>query len=158
MEFVTADLHLDDRFVAKLRGYKNAADMTEELIEVYNSIVGPNDTVYHIGDFAVGERITYLVSRLNGYKALILGNHDERKPFEYVNMGFMAVHTSLLKTVKGKQVILNHDPCIYCAVGGIPILCGHVHTLFRMVENVLNVGYDIWKRPVPIEGLMEYFE
>lgn len=55
--------------------------MNEVIIDNWNSVVSPGDTVYHLGDVALGQidKSLACVSRLNGYKILILGNHD--RPF-----------------------------------------------------------------------------
>jgi len=55
--------------------------MDETIIENWNSVVKPEDTVYHLGDIALGPISESLakVARLNGHKIAILGNHD--RPF-----------------------------------------------------------------------------
>ena len=51
----------------------------EWLIGLWNSQVGKHDVVYHIGDFCLGnrERAEKILSRLNGKKFFIRGNHDK---------------------------------------------------------------------------------
>lgn len=48
------------------------------MIENWNAAVAAGDTVFHLGDFSfLGLEATRdIVSRLNGYKILILGNRD----------------------------------------------------------------------------------
>ena len=55
--------------------------MNQKLIENWNSVVGPNDLVFHLGDFAFGgaEIWNKTLPRLNGHKVLILGNHKINK-------------------------------------------------------------------------------
>lgn len=56
--------------------------MNEEIIKRWNTLVAPEDTVYHLGDVALGKIDDSLacVGRLNGTKILIEdGNHD--RPF-----------------------------------------------------------------------------
>lgn len=56
--------------------------MNEALIANHNSVVSPDDTVYFVGDFAMGkisESLPY-AERFNGHKILILGNHDRPWP------------------------------------------------------------------------------
>ena len=56
MEFFTSDLHF---FHRKLVGITNRWRDTDEdahnewLINLWNSTVGPSDTVYHLGDFSM---------------------------------------------------------------------------------------------------------
>jgi calcineurin-like phosphoesterase family protein len=58
---------------------KSAVDfMNESLIQNWNDIVGEDDTVYVLGDVAMGKIADSLplVLKLNGNKFLIPGNHD----------------------------------------------------------------------------------
>lgn len=51
--------------------------MNEAMIENWNSVVGPKDLVYHLGDVVINRRYLNLVlPRLNGRKKLVRGNHD----------------------------------------------------------------------------------
>lgn len=49
------------------------------LIDVWNSTVKRGDTVYHLGDFCLGNKVytEYVLSKLNGKKYFIHGNHDK---------------------------------------------------------------------------------
>lgn len=50
--------------------------MDEELVKNWNEVVGVNDKVYHLGDVVINRRALKTLSRLNGRKVLIKGNHD----------------------------------------------------------------------------------
>ncbi|MCH5160832.1 MAG: metallophosphoesterase [Clostridiales bacterium] len=80
MVYFTSDLHLGhaNYNVFGLRGFSSVGQMDETLIERWNARVGKADTVYILGDLIFennGEPLSYL-SRLNGRKRLIVGNHD----------------------------------------------------------------------------------
>jgi calcineurin-like phosphoesterase family protein len=53
--------------------------MHEDMIQKWNSVVGSRDYVYHLGDvtFQYNGPFNHLMSRLNGLKRLIVGNHDK---------------------------------------------------------------------------------
>lgn len=55
--------------------------MDEIIIQRWNEVVKPEDTVYHLGDIALGpiDKSLSKITRLNGHKIAILGNHD--RPF-----------------------------------------------------------------------------
>ena len=53
--------------------------MDELMIENWNSVVRPQDKVYHLGDVYMGRNESGFQYRLNGHKRLILGNHDNGK-------------------------------------------------------------------------------
>ena len=48
------------------------------MIERWNSVVKPGDKVYHLGDVSIkyGHDLGRVMTRLNGKKRLIRGNHD----------------------------------------------------------------------------------
>lgn len=49
--------------------------MDDTLCNNWNAVVGPEDTVYHLGDFSFGLPDKYL-TRLNGHIFFVMGNHD----------------------------------------------------------------------------------
>lgn len=66
-----------------LRPFANAQEMDEHMVKVWNERVRPNDKVYHLGDVVIGRRHLQTLSRLNGDKVLIKGNHDIFKLEDY---------------------------------------------------------------------------
>lgn len=84
MIWFTADTHFnhDNILAYSRRPFADLAEMTERMIGNWNAVVKPGDQVYHLGDFALsfGKRdaalIDSLLSRLNGQKHLLAGNHD----------------------------------------------------------------------------------
>src|SRR5687768_1882488 len=79
--FFTSDTHFGDRRALRFdrRPFAGLAEHDEALAERWNEIVGPQDEVWHLGDFALGpppERISALLASLNGRKHLIIGNND----------------------------------------------------------------------------------
>lgn len=62
------------------RPFKNAGEMNAAIVKNWNSVVGPNDFVYHLGDVFIGgteKERSEIVHSLNGRKRLIVGNHDD---------------------------------------------------------------------------------
>lgn len=64
----------------KFRGdlFKDVSDMNEQMIYNWNSVIKPEDKVYHLGDVYFGSQpeADAILSRLMGKKRLIVGNHD----------------------------------------------------------------------------------
>jgi calcineurin-like phosphoesterase family protein len=80
MIFFTSDLHLGHRNIIEYchRPFADLDAMNEGLIARWNEIVHDHDTVYIVGDLAMG-RLTEtvpLASRFRGQKILVPGNHD----------------------------------------------------------------------------------
>ena len=159
MIWFTSDYHLSHFNIIRYenRPFQNINEMNKTIIENHNKLVHPEDAVYFLGDFSlVGkEKFAWYkkhINMFNGQKHLILGNHDYLKPFTYVSAGFISVHTAL----DIGEFILVHDPAVSIIHKDRKWLCGHVHSLFKMQKNVLNVGVDVWDfNPVSIDQVRE---
>jgi calcineurin-like phosphoesterase family protein len=82
--YLTADTHFGHPLMltACNRPYKNVHEMNRGLIDNWNAVVNPEDTVWHLGDFAMksdAREIAEIFYALNGRKNLIIGNHDVYK-------------------------------------------------------------------------------
>lgn len=136
--------------------------MHNDIIKKHNEVVPKDGVVYHLGDFAFVRKdqlskITGILDQMNGQHHLILGNHDEGKPFTYVNMGFASVHTALYV----EEFLLMHDPAMAVAVDDKQkVLCGHLHELTTFVNpHILNVGVDVWEfKPISIDHVRSLFK
>lgn len=83
MIWFTSDTHFSHNNIIRYcdRPFRDVDHMNQVIIDNWNSVVSPEDTVFHLGDVALGQidKSLACVSRLNGYKILKLGNHD--RPF-----------------------------------------------------------------------------
>lgn len=148
----TADWHLWHENMLSLcnRPFNKCNQLHRALLRNHNEVVSTEDTLYIIGDVywknSVNE-LRNIIENYNGKKILVLGNHDRLKPFDYIEAGFHQVATSL----QVEEFVLVHDPANAVAVPETPVICGHVHDLFKRCKNALNVGVDIWDfKPVSI--------
>ena len=147
----TADFHFGHDRIIEIcnRPFKNAAVMDKQLIKNYNSVVGDNDTVFVLGDFSLrgSSNVGYhrdILGKLRGHKHLILGNHDVENAWFHTKNGFLSAHTHLSLELDGIRVVMVHDPAESALDRNVPYLCGHVHDLFRVAKNAINVGVDVW--------------
>jgi calcineurin-like phosphoesterase family protein len=147
MEFLTSDTHFGHANVIKYcaRPFRDVEEMNRTMIERWNARVGPDDIVRHLGDFAMGrpERFAEYMRALNGYKILVLGNHD--RGFNTMRqIGFNEVHRSLVY----RGALLRHHPQDDLDAKGFSLqLCGHVHERWATRRTpggglVVNVGVD----------------
>ena len=102
--------------------------MNEALIEKWNDAVRPGDTVYHLGDFAMGPRdlIPSVLERLNGTIIMVAGNHDNKRDDHYFPK---VIRTPLIIECEGNLVELVHNPRHAVGTGDLTF-CGHVHDLW----------------------------
>lgn len=81
MIWFTADTHFFHKNIIDYsnRPFTSVEQMNETMVNNWNDRVHPGDIVYHLGDFALSNRIEPvrdLRSRLNGVICLIRGNHE----------------------------------------------------------------------------------
>ena len=167
MDFFTSDTHFGHVNVIRYcnRPFKSVEEMDAALIAKWNRRVGPEDTVYHLGDFALGLKTLWpeYRRRLNGRIMFILGNHDSPlyKFLALLQPTDMYDETDYLYS-NGRTISLAHVPLegsesrtgrphppranSYPDVHVDLWFCGHVHQLWRVdrVTGCINVGVDVW--------------
>lgn len=114
--------------------------MTESLVKNWNSVVGKNDIVYVVGDFALcgKQKIIEIGKRLNGRKRLIIGNHDQASVNTYREAGFEFVYNHSI--VLDDFYIVSHVPLPYIQA---PFFNIHAHTHeFSNSENHFCVSAE----------------
>lgn len=82
--WVISDTHFNHKNIIEFcnRPYKYAKEMDWDMVDKWNSVVKPQDHVYHLGDVYMKAAPGYmnnLLDNLNGKKRLLLGNHDDGK-------------------------------------------------------------------------------
>lgn len=111
--YFTSDWHLGHENIIKYskRPFENADHMDRVIINNYNSTVGPLDVCYFVGDvgFCGYEKMKNYISKLNGIKILILGNHD-RGTNAMHNIGFHAVMNGAVLWIAKQRVTISHCP------------------------------------------------
>jgi calcineurin-like phosphoesterase family protein len=109
--------------VTKLRPWDDPAEMDEFMIQAWNDKVKPNDKVYHLGDVVINRKALPTLSRLNGDKVLIRGNHDIFRDDEYRQYfrELRAYHVM-------NGMILSHIPLHESSMGRFGVnIHGHLH-------------------------------
>jgi calcineurin-like phosphoesterase family protein len=90
-----------------LRPFTSTEEMDETMVERWNAVVRPQDTVYHLGDVVINKKSLHHVKRLNGKKRLVRGNHDIFKDDDYREVGFESLYGVRVFVDK---FILSHIP------------------------------------------------
>lgn len=156
MIWYTADHHFGHKRIIELahRPFSSVEEMDEEMVRRWNAIVARGDTVYHVGDFAFADHTPYL-SRLNGQKRLILGNHDHSNRVKAAK-GWATVDSML--TIKDGET-----PIVLCHYGlrvwnrshyGALHFYGHSHGSLPGDSQSCDVGVDCWSfAPVSLDEI-----
>lgn len=134
--YYTSDLHFGHANIIRFcdRPFSGVPEMNSRLVELWNETVTDDDTVWVLGDVALGSLDESLaqIGRLAGHKVLVPGNHDrcwegdralrtgdpearERRRVvareRYLNAGFAEIHDRPSPITFGDQEVdLSHFP------------------------------------------------
>jgi calcineurin-like phosphoesterase family protein len=169
--FVTADQHFSHKNIIQYssRPFSSIEDHDEALITAWNETVSDNDTVYHLGDFTLGnkKKARSLFARLNG-NINVLANpwhHDTywlesdknmKIPYTYgisMSGGIISIELPIIVL---EDVILiegakHNVPVVMCHYAfqewdrsyyGAVHFHGHSHGTLPRIANRLDVGVD----------------
>lgn len=181
MIYFISDTHFFSENIIRYcnRPFENAEDMNKKLIENWNAVVKPEDTVYHLGDFVMheSENIPPILEQLNGEIVLVRGNHDTRRKLsvisqypekvvdikdiaylQYKGLFFVASHFPMTNTDFLDMVVQDNSEVV--------VVHGHVHDktpFFTPKTHSFNVSCDVTDfAPVPINRMWkqvkEHFE
>lgn len=149
--WLTSDSHFFHENILKYcnRPFGSVEEMNEVLVKNWNSVVKPDDHVYHLGDFCFGnvEKWNWCLEpgRLNGHIHLILGNHDPDRVFRPGTMleRFDSIEFQKILIMEGWTVILNHFPFASFSNNldhKVMQLLGHIHSGPDGIGNVMLEG------------------
>jgi len=157
--FFTSDTHFGHAAILtpeyNNRPFESVEAMDESLIEGWNQRVKPGDLVYHLGDFAFHkrEKMLEILSRLNGRKFFVRGNHDK----DFAKALKSVAGTSQAKGIDGfewykeikinkQRIVLFHFPihAWHRMNGGSWHLHGHSHGNLKDdgIRRRIDVGVD----------------
>jgi calcineurin-like phosphoesterase family protein len=158
--FVVSDHHFNHKniMVYENRPFDDLEHMEKELIKRHNSVVKKDDIVFFLGDisFTNKENTKRIIESMNGYKILIMGNHDRKNRNWHLECGFSEVIKYPI-IFKG-YFILSHEP-VYLN-GKMPYvnIHGHIHGKNMAEDYYVNVSVEqIDYTPVNIDEIIERF-
>ncbi len=120
-------------------------EMDELLIDNWNAVVKPSDSVWHLGDVGFTkslEDITKVFNRLNGDKHLVKGNHDQNN--RVTQLKWASIHDTKMINTENQHFFLSHYahrtwPSKY---HGVMHLYGHSHGNMPGYDRSMDVGVD----------------
>jgi calcineurin-like phosphoesterase family protein len=156
--FFTSDTHFGDHRTLNIhkRPFASAAEMDAWMTAEWNAVVGPEDEVWHLGDFARKlSDVPELLARLHGRKHLVRGNNDPPTIAEV--RGWESVSDYRELTLGAKRLVLCH----YAFRSwngqhrGAINLHGHSHGRMKPFLRQFDVGVDARNfRPVTLDHLL----
>ena len=135
------------------RDFDTIEQMNDAMVESINACVKADDTLYHLGDVAMGlfENVAEFLQRLHCQNIhLILGNHDHhiRKDRDGVQSHFASTHKLYFKRIGEIEIMMCHFPMLVWENHhrGAWHLHGHSHghlddPVFYQ-RKVIDVGID----------------
>ena len=183
--FFSSDQHFGHRNVVKFcaRPFVDEKAMGKQLIENWNSVVGPDDIVVTMGDlfwFNDSHAIKKCIAKLNGKEIyIVLGNHDKRESFRRITDGrfhildgishiYLRCEDETRWYQKTFEIVCSHYPLMTWAHRdkGAINLFGHIHSGPRSLADYdqdlplwigqqLDVGVDNQEyTPISFEDLL----
>ena len=168
MIYFTSDHHFGHANVIRHcdRPFTSVEEMDEALISNWNNTVTPTDDIYILGDFTMrpaAEAYNYL-SRLNGRKYFIKGNHDRfLKNTKLYDGVFEWVKDYHVLRHDGHKIVLFHYPIAEWDgyFRGAIHLYGHIHNSQKSNDRAsnwlaFNVGVDVNElKPVSMDEIIQ---
>ena len=155
--FFTSDTHFGSQRTLELskRPFTSVEEMDEEMVKRWNSVVGPDDVVVHLGDFGKFD----IRKRLNGKLILIQGNYEEEMKNEAVLEALNPTDAYIVGDGDQHAFIdFNHAGCVYnlthrpvdCYMSDLLShdyskyfsLFGHIHGRQFIKKFGIDVGVD----------------
>ena len=160
MIFYIADTHFGHANILKYdnRPFMSVEEMDEAIINNGNKAVSNTDIVYMLGDVSWYSRYTgkttEILNKLNGYKILIQGNHDNRlSATDKRNFGLIVDYVEIIDDSPGAnnaKIVLSHYPIPFYKnmPHGDYHFYGHIHNGWdhNMVEHWRKEIENLYER------------
>ena len=156
--YLISDSHFGHANILKFLGadgkrirpeFSSVEEMDEYMVDKWNSVVTPQDHVWHLGDVVMSRHNLPIIHRLYGHKRLILGNHDREDMSAYRNAGFQKIVGSRIYD----GVLMTHFPVHPGSMGkAVGNAHGHIHQHPSPPGPYINMSVERWDyTPQPIE-------
>jgi len=156
MIYFSSDFHCGHKNIIRIDGrpFEDLRDMEDKLIARWNTRVKPNDTVYHLGDFAwTFNTALRVIPKLNGHLVFIKGNHDKSwwkpervaKEIPQANLCNDSIHI-LHNAEDCPSIVLCHYPMRSWpgSARGSWHLYGHTHRKLSDYGKSMCVCLNVW--------------
>ena len=136
---------------------KSIEEMDSTMISKWNSVVGKDDTVFHLGDFCLcydNQQLRQLRDSLNGSIILIPGNHDHPSRLQNFDIFVLDSLYSEGVTILMNNLIFSHRPLLNIPCSMVNVH-GHIHDK-PSYGRYLNVSVDVTNyTPLSLEEVLK---
>ena len=159
MIWFTADTHFAHTNIIKYckRPFANTDEMDDTIIKNINAVVQPQDTLYHLGDFAFRDVCNYRRRIHCQTIHFIMGNHDKFKTED--RKCFSSIHQMHQIHYNKQTIVLNHYGMRVWNKShhGSIHLFGHSHGELPPLGKSMDVGVDCWDfKPISAEFVIKH--
>lgn len=148
--WVSSDTHFfhDRGFIYEPRGFTSAEEMSDAIVERWNSVVKPEDTVYLLGDVMLNDNVKGMeyLNKLNGTIHILRGNHDTNARIAlYADAPHVVACNDYAITLKykGYNFYLSHYPTLTSNMDNDAPIKQHVLNLYGHTHQQTNFYQDI---------------
>ena len=170
--FFTSDNHFGHKNIIEYcqRPFETVEEMDETMIERWNAVVKPNDTICHLGDFTLGGKNTAkkYFKQLHGQITILMNIwHHDKHWIKGLSNRWDELHI-YVTPLPPMFVIESKPPIVLCHY---PLavwdrkhydswhLHGHSHGRYKGEGFIMDVGVDANEfTPVRLETVKEYME
>jgi calcineurin-like phosphoesterase family protein len=158
--FLVSDTHVGHRNMlvftrpdgTPLRPFATIEEHDEALIENWNRVVKPEDTVIHLGDVCMSHVHLHKIGQMNGRKVLVQGNHDpvggkKGKKFPFTDYFEYVTAAKVMD-----DMILTHVPVHPSQIGRFGTnVHGHLHAneVMQRAPNYPEMSHIPYYEPDP---------
>jgi len=176
--FFTADTHVGHKNLARgtsnwedkssCRDFDTIEDMNNAIIESINCTVSEDDFLFCLGDWSFGD-----IGNVRGFRnqihckkiALILGNHDTRIRWSSDLRNIFYWTGDYLEIAPRRDCGMDVPSLIILSHYAMRVwngshrssvqLFGHSHGTLPSDGKQMDVGWDVWKRPLSLREVLE---
>ena len=133
----------------KCRPWDNYEEAEEYMLQEFNKVLKPNDTLYILGDVASKtDRASYFFNALVPCRRILLmGNHDNKIGFKFLSKYFNEIRGAY----NLENYIMTHIPVSSGSKGRFKTnIHGHTHSNLITIDNNGKIP-DPWYRNVCVE-------
>jgi calcineurin-like phosphoesterase family protein len=160
--FFTSDCYFGRRLTAVERNFIDEEDMMESYIESWNSRVGKNDVVYHLGNFSWDPlSCEAAMIHLNGKISFIGGLYDSHLPeMSLIKIGRHHIINNSIAVLPEHNIVMSHWPLIDWpgkSEGSIHVHGGDIP--MSLDEKRFNANINNWNgSPIEFEFFKELID